>query len=502
MAPKTASSKTNHDATVQMVSPHSLIWRSELTTAEEKRFAKATADVAEARWDDNPAVVRSYIDDLADNGDASSIKSLVQALLTGAAFTQRLACRALVRTGKSGLAALAQHIIRQDGSLNHEVFQTLRLNLEACAPVLLDALEGKFKFPVTNGHKEAYFKILSHFPNSRVSSFLCGHLVSLDPNLRRAAADALVRQGKAAEKPLLVLLNESPAGHRCQKYCIYLLGHLRSQAAAKDIIRMFCKEKSAYLVCLEAWALGEIGAREAVAPLVFVLEERRHSWLVLRSIITALGRLGSENSVEAIIPFLEDRSLRESAIVALGRIGSGDALEALRPFMHSGINYLRYLTVSALAHMGDKRALRAMLDGLSDPDDMVRKHAEKALANIYTDEEINEIYARLEERYHRSTMPAWQRLLNIRKDAAPELYQAPPSYETSHDELPYSEFGFGSENAFEETPQDQPPEPTNALDAWAQDIQQEDEFAWQPPQDESSDDAERPLDRSWDYRNL
>src|SRR5262249_51806690 len=76
------------------------------------------------------------------------------------------------------------------------------------------------------------------------------------------------------------------------------------------------------------------------------------------------------------------------------------------------------LTVTALSQIGDTRALRLMIDGLADPDPYVQNLTYKHLAEIYSEEEIDEICSSLERRLFLATrLSGWKQFLGI--DAAP-----------------------------------------------------------------------------------
>ncbi|MEW6110044.1 MAG: HEAT repeat domain-containing protein [Nitrospirota bacterium] len=80
-----------------------------------------------------------------------------------------------------------------------------------------------------------------------------------------------------------------------------------------------------------AFALGELGAREAIPHLIKVLLGDPEEW-VRKSAAKALGMLGSREAVSHLAKALKDQSqmVRKSAARSLGQIGGIQAVQALR----------------------------------------------------------------------------------------------------------------------------------------------------------------------------
>jgi HEAT repeat protein len=88
-------------------------------------------------------------------------------------------------------------------------------------------------------------------------------------------------------------------------------------------------EKNIYLRWRAAKALGEIGDTWAVRPLIRVLNDKDAS--VLRHAIQALGQIGDAKAVRPLIRMLRhnDGSVRRQAAEALGEIGETQAVKPL-----------------------------------------------------------------------------------------------------------------------------------------------------------------------------
>lgn len=102
------------------------------------------------------------------------------------------------------------------------------------------------------------------------------------------------------------------------------------------------KERDAGVRCGCAEALGKIGDRRAVEPLIKKLNDRGeyevredfkliYSQTMMTSCATALGDIGDDRAVEPLIELLTDRdpSHREAAMWALGKIGDERAIAPL-----------------------------------------------------------------------------------------------------------------------------------------------------------------------------
>lgn len=80
-----------------------------------------------------------------------------------------------------------------------------------------------------------------------------------------------------------------------------------------------------------AEALGVTGNREAVEPLLAVLNDRDGEWAVRTAAARSLGLLGDSKAVEPLAAVLNDMNahVRYAAVVALGRIGTEATREPL-----------------------------------------------------------------------------------------------------------------------------------------------------------------------------
>ena len=157
-----------------------------------------------------------------------------------------------------------------------------------------------------------------------------------------------------------------------------------------------------------ARALGKIGDKRAVEPLIKVLEdtgmvftssganvETTRGW-VLQTAATALGEIGDERAVEPLIRMLSDDRIFDIAlsdddicldnctyvIGALWEIPDARAVEPLIKTLSCDKEWICSSAMEVLGKIGDKRAVEPLIEVLSDEDSGVRRDAVEALGKI------------------------------------------------------------------------------------------------------------------------
>lgn len=192
---------------------------------------------------------------------------------------------------------------------------------------------------------------------------LLGLLRGSDETLRDQAADALAGMGRPAVDALVTLLRQPRAPFTDDTWRWGV-----SRTATHALVRMPEPPVADLLGWLEddeydirevaVDALGEIGDKRAVEPLMRVLE--RHDG-PSRGAIRALGELGDIRAVEPIIPFLRvrDALTRQIAAQALGRLGDRRAIDPLVAAVKDKDKDVREAAAEALRRFDDDRATEA-----------------------------------------------------------------------------------------------------------------------------------------------
>ncbi len=100
-----------------------------------------------------------------------------------------------------------------------------------------------------------------------------------------------------------------------------------------------------------------------------------------RDAAEALGRLGGERAVDALIDALDDLSMHYHAARALGKIGSGRAAGPLLAIIGETDILIRPVIATALCRIGEP-AVSALINALQDDHVSVRRYAAYALKKI------------------------------------------------------------------------------------------------------------------------
>ncbi len=145
-----------------------------------------------------------------------------------------------------------------------------------------------------------------------------------------------------------------------------------------------------------AAALGEMGSRTALDPLLAALHDRDRE--VRAAAARALGRLGAAEAAEplarALVAGTVPRTAAGQALLTLGAC----ALPALRALVAAGDAPLRAVAVELLGHLGDAGDGPALAARLRDPAAAVRAAACAALGRLGAEEEVASLHDRLDDR--------------------------------------------------------------------------------------------------------
>lgn len=157
----------------------------------------------------------------------------------------------------------------------------------------------------------------------------------------------------------------------------YALGETRSRQAVAPLVTLLEKEKQDGVRGAVAVALGQIGDEAAVIPLAELLDRRvaapgllnrlrrkkkDENEFVRRAAAHSLGQIGSRASIPALVGILEDErapdDVRREAANSLGLIGDTAAVPALRASLTSSDPYLSRIAYDALLRINSAEATR------------------------------------------------------------------------------------------------------------------------------------------------
>lgn len=145
------------------------------------------------------------------------------------------------------------------------------------------------------------------------------------------------------------------------------------------------------LACAEA--LGKIGDKYAVSPLIEVVSDEEEKSVYLReSAAFALGMIGDSQAVDPLVSILEAKKgfidkftyLKERVIEALGRLDSKNSrvFNALKHSLSDESAHIRISAIEALMNLDDERSIPLIKEMLLDRDVEVTKNATIALYNL------------------------------------------------------------------------------------------------------------------------
>jgi HEAT repeat protein len=161
------------------------------------------------------------------------------------------------------------------------------------------------------------------------------------------------------------------------------LGDLRSDAAIAALADAVRIRRNAGAV----WALTQFDDPGLIVPLIAAL---RHEDATTRAL--AAGKLADLGAVEAVGPLLDvlrddrDAHVREEAARALGMLGDPAAVDPLLTALRSDRgDHVREEAAAALGQLGDSRAVTPLTQARSDRHVMVRRAAEIALRRLNPD---------------------------------------------------------------------------------------------------------------------
>jgi HEAT repeat protein len=173
------------------------------------------------------------------------------------------------------------------------------------------------------------------------------------------------------------------------------VGLTSQRTTSPRIIELLARDPVDHVRASAAAALGRLGGDEAVEALIRALSDREA--VVRASAVVALGRLGDVKAVGALIRALSDRApwVRAHTAETLGRLGDVKAVEALIRALSDREGRVRASSAAALGRLGDVKAVEALIRALSDRDDRVRARAAEALGRLGHAGEKGEIEKRV-----------------------------------------------------------------------------------------------------------
>jgi HEAT repeat protein len=165
---------------------------------------------------------------------------------------------------------------------------------------------------------------------------------------------------------------------------------LKARREIQELIKALSYPSSAQIRHEAAKALGEIGDRKAVEPLIEKVKLLGSDWIMTANSAEALGQIGDVRAVEALITVRvaglgseaggEAYKAAEKALIRLGP----DAVEPLIALLKQTNANVRRMSANALGKIGDPRAIAPLIEMLPDrgSEGWVSAEASSALEKI------------------------------------------------------------------------------------------------------------------------
>ena len=173
------------------------------------------------------------------------------------------------------------------------------------------------------------------------------------------------------------------------------IAHLKNNTAVTPLLYCLNNKEENYKIRLAcADALGKLGERYAVAPLIEVVtDQNERSVYVKESAACALGLLGDTRAVEPLVNILNSSKgilnrftfLKERVIEALGKLKLGNSefvFNALKNSLLDESSQIRISAIEAIMNSENPKAAETIKPLLQDDDEEVRKNALIALYNL------------------------------------------------------------------------------------------------------------------------
>lgn len=173
------------------------------------------------------------------------------------------------------------------------------------------------------------------------------------------------------------------------------IAHLKNNTAVTPLLYCLNNKEENYKIRLAcADALGKLGDRYAVAPLIEVVtDQNERSVYVKESAACALGLLGDTRAVEPLVNILNSSKgilnrftfLKERVIEALGKLKLGNSefvFNALKNSLLDESSQIRISAIEAIMNSENPKAAETIKPLLQDDDEEVRKNALIALYNL------------------------------------------------------------------------------------------------------------------------
>jgi HEAT repeat protein len=185
--------------------------------------------------------------------------------------------------------------------------------------------------------------------------------------------------------------------------CAKAISNYKDTSSVSTLLACLNNKRENYKVRLAcADALGRIGDKYAVQPLINLVEDEEEKSIYLKESATfALGMLGDTSAIDPLVSILESKQgfldkftfLKEKIIEALGKlnINNRKVMKALKHSLMDPSPIVRINSIEAIMNSGDGASEELIKPCLQDEDDEVKKNALIALYNLVGRDILDEV---------------------------------------------------------------------------------------------------------------
>lgn len=176
--------------------------------------------------------------------------------------------------------------------------------------------------------------------------------------------------------------------------CAKAIANYKDTSTVSILLTCLNNKEEHYKVRLAcADALGRIGDKYAVKPLIDLVEDEEEKSIYLKESATfALGLLGDASAIEPLINILESKQgfldkftfLKEKIVEALGKLNTNNKkiIKALKNSLMDSSPIVRINAIEAIMNSEDEDSIELIKPSLKDDDNDVKKNALIALYNL------------------------------------------------------------------------------------------------------------------------
>lgn len=178
----------------------------------------------------------------------------------------------------------------------------------------------------------------------------------------REDVERLMHAGVASIADLTRMASDRQSNADLRLIACWLLARLKDEETEEILLRLLT-DPNQRIRAAAAQYLAEAGLVQSVQPLLKLLTEDKENQVRIAAVY-ALGLLGAREALETILEILknknEDSGLRGSAAEALADIGDTRAIDPLMEALSDESVEVRFWSVFALGELGDASVLPAL----------------------------------------------------------------------------------------------------------------------------------------------